>query len=145
MVFRAGRHGHDLRLERTGGGMTTNAGHEIVPGRQLDQVVVCPSGQGSSAGDRIVVSREHDDWRTGGLGIRSKHPDERQAVDVREDEILKDDSRTDRVRPNDRVDPVAAAVKFDVLFARQQAIERHGNELLIVHQQHGNCPASANT
>ena len=116
-------------------GVATKAGDQVGFGRQLDQIVVRARGPRSSADVRAVVRGEDDDRSFGGGWIRSKEPDQRQTVDVREHEILKDDRRADLVRPLDGVGRARAAVKIDVLRSREQAAHRDGDKPLVVDQE----------
>jgi hypothetical protein len=72
-----------------------------------------------------------------GRGVGAKQLDHREAVGIREDQVLEDHRRADLVGARHRLRRVLAEVQRDVGLRRQQQAERRADEALVVHEQHG--------
>ena len=116
--------------------MVTDTRDEFDTVRQLDHVIIRAERECLTFHLRIFVRRKDDDGNVVRDRIRPELIHERQPVNPRHHQILKNHRRPDLRGDIQRLTRIRAIMEINVRLARQRAPDRLAHHRLIVHQQH---------
>ena len=125
-----------LQLVQIRARVVTDARDQLDTVRQLDHVIVCTERERLPFHLRILISREDDDGNLMRDRVRPELIHERQPIDPRHHQILKDHRRPDLRGHIQSLPRIRTIMEINIRLARQRAPYRFAHHRLIVYKQH---------
>ncbi|RMO66894.1 hypothetical protein ALQ39_05784 [Pseudomonas amygdali pv. eriobotryae] len=119
-----------------GARVVANARHQFDVVRQFDQIIVGPGRERGALDQRVFLGGQHDDRDIAGQRVAAVLANQRQTVEARHDQILKNHGRFDLHGLGNCLMRVGAKVEVDRFVASQPTPDSLANHGLIINQKH---------
>ena len=121
-----------------GVGVIPQARHQLLLGRQLDQIVVGTPGEGLGLGFRALLHRQHEDRHLAGDVVVAKFAQQLQAAHAAHVHVQQDHHRFDLVGHEHPLGGIGAIVQLQIGQAGDHLADEKFRQGLVVDQQNPN-------